>query len=97
MKSYWVVSPNIASELKGALDKWKQIIFKKHVAIMGWGPDKEIGRRFVREIAPEDLVLIARRHKGEPELVGFGVVRGPAELGTVEGKTVSAMGWRNRN
>jgi hypothetical protein len=80
MKSYWVVSPNLASEKKGALVGWKKIIRQKHVAVMGWSKKHEIGRRFVDEIADTDVILIARRRRGKPEIVGFGIVRGNAVL-----------------
>jgi hypothetical protein len=78
MSSYWVVSPNLASEIKGALVAWKKIVRQKHVAVMGWSKKHKIGRRFVDEIADKDVILIARRHRGKPEIVGFGIVRGNA-------------------
>jgi hypothetical protein len=45
----------------------------------GWQPDDNrhrLGHKFVYEIQPNDVILIARRHRSEPEIVGFGVVRG---------------------
>jgi hypothetical protein len=33
MSSHWVVSPNLASEKKGALAVWKKMIRQKHVAV----------------------------------------------------------------
>ena len=86
MSSYWVVSPNVAGEVAGALDQWNKISVQKHVAIMGWGLEHEIGRRFFYKIADGDIVLIARRHNHRPEIVGFGVVKGPAELGKIRGQ-----------
>jgi len=80
MKSCWVVSPNLASEKKGALVGWKKIIRQKHAAVMGWSKKHEIGRRFVDEIADKDVILIARPRRGKPEIVGFGIVRGNAVL-----------------
>jgi hypothetical protein len=81
MKSFWVVSPNVG----GKASDWKRIILREHVAVMGWGPNHKIGERFI-QIPPEDVILIARRHNGKAELVGLGVVRGPAERGNVRGK-----------
>jgi hypothetical protein len=46
---------------------------------MGWLPDDEqhrIGPKFARRIEPGDVILIARRFRGEPETVGFGTVVG---------------------
>ena len=81
MKSFWVVSPNVG----GKASDWKRIILREHVAVMGWGPNHKIGERFM-QIPPEDVILISRRHKGKAELVGIGVVRGPADRGNVRGK-----------
>jgi hypothetical protein len=50
MRSYWVVSPNVTSSTRGALSVWKKIIRQKHVAIMGYRPNHEIGRRFIEAI-----------------------------------------------
>jgi hypothetical protein len=46
---------------------------------MGWHPDDEdhrLGPKFAYGIQPVDLILIARRSRGEPETVGFGIVVG---------------------
>jgi hypothetical protein len=43
---------------------------------MGWPLDHPIGHKFAHVIAPEDVILIARRYESKPEIVGFGVVRG---------------------
>jgi hypothetical protein len=44
---------------------------------MGWAPNhRPIGDRFADEIRSQDVILIARRHKSKPQVVGFGVVRG---------------------
>jgi hypothetical protein len=47
---------------------------------MGYKPDnrtgKEIGYKFAHVVGPNDILLIARRHRKEPEVVGFGVVVG---------------------
>jgi hypothetical protein len=82
-RKYWVVSQNLSPRTLASLNRWKQIIRRKHVAIMGWRPHHPIGRRFIRKIEPGDAILIARRHKGEPEMVGFGIVDGDAVRGKV--------------
>lgn len=46
---------------------------------MGWGQDHNIGYGFVHEIRPGDLALVGRRHKGRPQIFGFGVVRGASK------------------
>jgi hypothetical protein len=73
MRSYWVASPNVRNNAS----EWRQASVRAHAAFMGWGPDHEPhGYRFAHEIAPGDVILIARRHKSKPQIVGFGVVRG---------------------
>lgn len=47
-----------------------------NAAFMGWPLDHPIGHKFAHVIAPGDVILIARRYESEPEIVGFGVVRG---------------------
>ena len=58
------------------LASWKHEILKREHAFMGWGKDHPIGRRFANEIRKDDLVLIARRHNGKPDVVGFGIATG---------------------
>src|SRR5208282_5024712 len=81
MRAFWVVSPNVGEKASD----WKRIILRQHIAVMGWGSNRKIGERFIR-IPPEDVILIARRHRGKAELVALGVVWGPAEVGNVRGK-----------
>jgi len=81
MSSFWVVSQNVGDNALG----WTNVIPREHIAVMGWGPNHAIGKRFMR-IAPGDAVLVARRHKGRPDVVGLGVVRGSAQLGSARGK-----------
>ena len=73
-RRYWIVSPNVNND--DTVDAWRRLSATKHVAFMGWGVDHRIGRRFVQEIKPNDVILIARRHKGRPDFVGFGIVEG---------------------
>jgi hypothetical protein len=73
-----VVSPNVINDNKTVAD-WKKVILDTHAAIMGWPEVHYIGRKFKDEIQLGDVVLIARRHRGQPDVVGFGVVSGESE------------------
>jgi len=80
---YWVVSPNVTDQPK-ITSEWKREIVNLHSAMMGWSPDdyghSQIGPKFAgktnNSLRNGDVVLIARRYKGEPDLVGFGVING---------------------
>jgi len=80
-RRYWVVSPNVRAN-EGTVGEWREASVKAHAAFMGYPPnsESEIGARFAgltnRSVMPNDVILIARRRGGEPEIVGFGVVRG---------------------
>jgi len=82
-KRYWVVSPNVRNDERTVSD-WRQASVREHAAFMGWFPDEfehgEMGPKFAgttaRGVMPGDVILIARRHDHEPEIVGFGVVVG---------------------
>jgi hypothetical protein len=77
-RRYWVVSPNVDGKGK-KVEEWKKAILHTRAALMGWAPDdgrKRIGQKFANNVQTYDIVLIARRHKGKPELVGIGVVIG---------------------
>ena len=75
-RSFWVVSPNVGNNSA----YWRQASVACEAAFMGYKPDnqkhKQIGYKFAHVIRPNDILLIARRHRGEPEIVGFGVVVG---------------------
>jgi hypothetical protein len=75
-RRYWVVSPNVGN----SSSYWRQASVAWEAAFMGYRPDnrkhKQIGYKFAHVIRPNDILLIARRHRGEPEVVGFGVVVG---------------------
>lgn len=73
-RRYWVVSPNVHND--DTVDAWRRLSAARHVAFMGWGLDHPIGKRFVEVIGPNDVILIARRHRGRPDFVGFGIVEG---------------------
>jgi hypothetical protein len=75
-RKFWVVSPNVGNHSS----YWRQMSVAWEAAFMGYQPDdhkhKEIGYKFAHVVQPNDILLIARRHRGEPEVVGFGVVVG---------------------
>ncbi len=85
MKSYWVVSPNVRAN-EATVGDWRNCSVEHGAAFMGWSPDEmghsRIGPRFAGRIdggiLPGDVILIARRHLGRPEAVGFGEVVGEA-------------------
>ena len=82
-RSYWVVSPNVRNN-EDTVDAWRRVSVRYKVAVMGWYPDDyghgQIGPAFAGKtkggIKPGDVILIARRHRHQPEIVGFGIVRG---------------------
>jgi hypothetical protein len=78
-KKYWVVSPNVRNN-EATVSDWRQASRLGHAAFMGWKTDdrdhKKIGYKFAHVIKPGDVILIARRRKHQPEIVGFGVVDG---------------------
>ncbi len=74
-RQYWVVSPNVKNQEKTVGD-WKKEILRTRAAIMGYDSRHNTGRRFANVVHTGDIILIARRHSGEPEVVGFGVVKG---------------------
>jgi len=77
---YWLVSPNVMNDRdEKAVAEWKKVIISAHAAIMGWPPSKLYGRRFKEDVRLGDVILIARRHEGQPDLVAAGVVKGEWE------------------
>jgi hypothetical protein len=73
-RSFWVVSPNVRDN-EATVEEWKRASAVWKVAFMGWGLDHPIGKKFAT-IKSNDIILIARRHKNAPDVVGFGVVQG---------------------
>jgi phospholipase D-like protein len=83
-RHYWVVSPNVKNNPK-TVDEWKKASVRRHAAFMGWDPKKPghpMGPKFagrtkkgIEGITRDDVILIARRHHGEPDIVGFGLAR----------------------
>ena len=90
-KAYWVVSPNVKDD-NGTMSEWIQASLEQHAAFMGYGPDEpehaNIGPKFSGDasngIEPGDVILIARRNAGAPEVVGFGIVEGAARTNLPE-------------
>jgi hypothetical protein len=84
-RTHWVVSPNVKNDNR-TVGEWRQASVTMHAAFMGWGPDDpahgQMGPKFAGKVArgiePGDVILIARRSGGAPEVVGFGVVEGEA-------------------
>jgi hypothetical protein len=82
-RSYWVVSPNVRNN-EDTVDAWRRASVSAGAAFMGYYPNDsdhgKIGTKFAgrtkKGIKSGDVILIARRHDLEPEIVGFGIVRG---------------------
>jgi hypothetical protein len=89
LRHYWVVSPNVKNN-EATVGDWRQASIRERAAFMGWGPNDydhaQIGPTFAgktkHSVSPGDVILIARRHQYEPEIVGFGVVKGAAKTMT---------------
>jgi hypothetical protein len=81
-RRFWVVSPNVMNTER-TVPEWSQASRVWKAAFMGYSPSdrksKQIGYKFAHVVRPNDVLLIARRHRNKPEVVGFGVVRGPFE------------------
>jgi hypothetical protein len=82
-RHFWVVSPNVKND-ESTVGEWRNASVSMHAAFMGYEPDyfdhDRTGPKFAGEaesgIMHGDVVLIARRHDGGPQVVGFGVVYG---------------------
>jgi hypothetical protein len=78
-RRFWVVSPNVRNN-SSTVSKWRQASVLWNAAFMGYSPNdrkhNQSGYRFAHVIKPGDVLLIARRHKKEAEIVGFGIVQG---------------------
>lgn len=77
-RRYWVVSPNVNNDRdQDIVAKWKKASIAAHAAFMGYGPNnakhQRIGARFAHDISQRDVILIARRHKKEPDIVAVGI------------------------
>ena len=84
-KRYWVVSPNVNND-ETTVGDWRRASVLNQAAFMGWSPNdeehKQMGPKFAGNTEngtkPGDVILIARRHNLEPEIVGVGEVVGKA-------------------
>ena len=76
---YMLVSTNVNNDEQSDPD-WRAASVEGHSAFMGKGPEDlrhhRSGHKFAHEVKSGDRVIIARRHDAEPEIVGFGIVRG---------------------
>ncbi|HEY2389960.1 MAG TPA: hypothetical protein VGK22_02200 [Candidatus Angelobacter sp.] len=79
-RRFWVVSPNVRYDYN-TVGLWRQASVTHKAVFMGYHPNdkghKQIGYKFAHVICPNDIVLIARRHHKNPQVVGYGVVVGP--------------------
>lgn len=79
-RRFWVVSPNVRDDYH-TVGLWRQASVLHKAAFMGYPPrdkgHKAIGYKFAHLIRPNDIVLIARSHRRQPQIVGYGVVVGP--------------------
>src|ERR1017187_633219 len=98
-RSFWVVSPNVRFDRKTE-PRWKDAIMRLRSAFMGWGSEEKqhggIGYKFANQIQPGDVILVARRHLKQPELVGVGVVVGQFETYRESLNTPQEFGSRRR-
>lgn len=81
-RNFWVVSPNVDGDYH-TVKQWKREIIRHRAAFMGWPPQNKrnrIGSRFAYKIKSGDVILIARRWRHEPDIVGFGIVRGRLKM-----------------
>ena len=84
-RSYWVISPNVNFD-ENNVELWRQASVEHTAAFMGYStddPKHRSGRKFAGKvpdgIQPGDVILIARRNRRNPDVVGFGVVVGRAK------------------
>lgn len=79
-RRFWVVSPNVRDDYH-TVGLWRQASVRHRAVFMGYQPGdkghKQSGYKFAHVIRPNDIVLIARRHHHQPQVVGYGVVVGP--------------------
>lgn len=84
-----MVSPNVKDD-EATVGEWREASVRKRAAFMGYEPNDydhgQIGPKFAGATEPSipsivsgDVILIARRHHREPQIVGFGIVQGKFE------------------
>jgi hypothetical protein len=98
-RAFWVVSPNVRFN-RITEPKWSEAVVRLRSAFMGWGSQDKghsaIGFKFAHLIKPGDVILVARRYHGGPDLVGVGVVFGQFERYRKSLKTPQEFGSRRR-
>lgn len=76
VRNFWIASPDVGNHAP----YWSDASLKHKATFMGYHPNKrehhQIGHTFARVVAPNDILLIARRHHNKPELVALGIVTG---------------------
>jgi hypothetical protein len=81
-RKFWVVSPNVGPS-PNTKPMWVKTVIRLRSAFMGWkSNDKSysaIGFKFAHLIQPGDVIFVARRYHGRPDLAGVGVVIGRFE------------------
>ena len=81
-----MVSPNVKDDEK-TVEKWRNASLLENAAFMGYKPNyydhDQSGPKFagtakqgIQGVMPDDVILIARQHGREPDIVGFGIVHG---------------------
>jgi hypothetical protein len=96
-RRFWVISPNVTAN-EGTIDLWKKAIRQRHVAFMGYAPNDpkhKLGSKFANEISKGDVILIARRKNGIPDVVGFGIVSKDKSVRELRGFDAPDERWRN--
>ena len=78
-RRFWIVSPNVTNNRK-TVSEWRNASVAFQAAFMGYKSDershKQSGYKFAHVISEGDIILIARSHGRQPDVVGFGVVKG---------------------
>lgn len=87
-RQYWIISPKVDDEELN-VENWKKEILSRHAAFICWSPDNfnngGMGPRFCgnpkskSKVQIGDVILIARSHNLQPDLVGFGIVKGKCQ------------------
>jgi hypothetical protein len=93
-RSFWIVSPNVRNKNQ-TVSAWGEASVAVKAAFMGYPPahgHKSIGFKFANIIRDNDIILIARRSRHKPEVVGCGVVKGGAKVHLKGFKTPQSFG-----
>lgn len=77
--NYYVISPKADGQ---DYHKFLPEIRTRHIAVMGWGEDKELGRKFA-ELEIGDCIIIASGSNANKKVFAFGIVDSPAKQSVV--------------